>query len=207
MFRRTLAAAGVALLLAACASLAHVVYPVNTAAAEAKPGQYQLDPQHAVVIFSVDHLGFSTFYGRFDRIAGVLDLDPKDMTRSSVNITVDADSVDTRVAELDQELKAEAMLNAAKFPRIGFVSTGIVRTGENTGKVTGDLTIAGVTRPVTLDVTFHGSGTHPASGETVAGFNATAPLKRSDFGLKQWLPIVGDDVSLLIEAEFHLKKG
>ncbi len=129
------------------------------------------------------------------------------MTRSKVSITIDTGSVDTRNAKLNGELTADNMFNTAKFPQATFVSTGITRTGENTGRITGDLTIAGVTRPITLDATFNGSGTHPASGEKVAGFNATAMIKRSDFGLKQWLPIVGDDVALLIEAEFHLKKG
>lgn len=205
--RRVAAAAGIAALLAACASMAQVVYPVNQQAAEARPGQYQLDPDHANIVFSLDHLGFSTFYGRFNRISGTLDFDSADLTRSKVSIAVDTASIDTRVAKLDDELKADNMFNVVQFPQASFVSTGIVKTGGNTGKITGNLTIAGVTKPVTLDAVFNGSGTHPQSGAKVAGFNATATIKRSDFGLKQWLPIVGDDVSLQIEAEFHLVKS
>lgn len=191
------------LTVAACASVASVVYPVNTEAGRIKQGEYTLDPTHANVIFSLSHLGFSTYYGRFNDISGSLDFNDADPEASRLFISIEANSVDTNNATLEAMLKAENMFNAEAHPSITFVSTAIETTGENTGIVTGDLTIAGTTMPLSLTVTFVGSGTNPVSGTKTVGFNATGTLVRSAFGLKEWLPIVGDDVTLQIEAEFN----
>lgn len=191
------------LMVAACASVTSVVYPVNTDAARIKQGEYTLDPTHANVIFSLSHLSFSTYYGRFNKISGSLDFDDADPEASKLYISIEANSVDTNNATLEAMLKAESMFNAETHPNITFVSTAIEKTGENTGIVTGDLTIAGTTKPLSLAVTFVGSGTNPASGTRTVGFNATGTLVRSSFGLKEWLPLVGDDVALQIEAEFN----
>lgn len=191
------------LMIAACASVASVVYPVNTDAARIKQGAYTLDPTHANVIFSLSHLGFSTYYGRFNKISGSLDFDEENPEASQLYISIEANSVDTNNATLDAMLEAESMFNAEVHPIITFVSSAIEPTGKNTGIVTGDLTLAGTTRPLSLTVTFVGSGTNPVSGTKTVGFNATGTLVRSSFGLKEWLPLVGDEVTLQIEAEFN----
>lgn len=192
----------VAVLLAGCASLARVVYPVNEDAYEARPGDYQLDPSHATVIFSVDHLGFSTYYGRFNQLEGRLAFVPDQVADSSVAIIIKTASVDTNSAELDDKLRAAALFDSGTFPEARFVSTGVTVTGDNQGQLDGLLTIKDVTRPVSLSVTFGGSGTNPLTGKQTVGFNAEGRIKRSDFGLKAWLPLVGDEIHLLINAEF-----
>lgn len=188
---------------AACASVASIVYPRNTEVGQIRPGEYTLDPSHANIIFSASHFGFSTYYGRFNTISGALDFDPENLENSRVDIAVDARSIDTNNAPLETMLKAESMFNVGAHPTITFHSTTIERMGDNTGIVTGDVTIAGVTKPLSLDVTFVGSGTNPASGIRTVGFDASGSLLRSEFGLKDWLPFVGDEVTLRIEAEFN----
>lgn len=188
--------------LTACASLAQVVYPVNDDAFNAKPGDYRLDPSHAAVVFAVDHLGFSTYYGRFNTLEGRLSFSPKAPESSSVAITIKTASVDTNSEELDDKLRAATMFDSATFPDARFVSTAVTASGEKSGTLEGLLTIKDVTRPVTLKVTFGGSGTNPLSGKETIGFNAEGAVKRSEFGLKAWLPLVGDDIKLLINAEF-----
>lgn len=194
------------LFITACASIASVVYPLNTEAEQIKPGEYALDPSHAHIIFSVSHFGFSTSYGRFNTISGSLDFDAENPQNSRLSISVEAESIDTNNAVLEGLLKAEAMFNSAVHPTVTFVSTAIETTGDNTGVVTGDLTIAGVTKPLALNVTFTGSGTNPASGIKTVGFDATGSLLRSEFGLKDWLPFVGDEVTLQIAVEFNPSK-
>ena len=104
--------------------------------------------------------------------------------------------------KLDAKLKSDAFFDVAKFPKATFKSTNIELTGEGTGKLTGDLTLHGVTKPVTLDVTFNGAGTAPMTQLYVIGFDAVGTLKRSDFGIKNFVPLVGDEVKLVISCEF-----
>lgn len=190
------------LILAGCAAAAKVLYPVNESAFDAKPGDYVLDGAHAAVIFGLDHMGFSTFYGQFDTLEGRLSYGGDTPEASEVAIRIMTASVNTRTEALDEELRGKAMFDSSAFPAATFTSTKVTQTGENTGTLEGLLTIRDVTSPVTLDVTFGGSGTHPLTGNQTIGFNATGVIKRSDFGLTRWLPFVGDEVALLIEAEF-----
>lgn len=189
-------------LLAGCAAAAKIMYPVNEDAFKAKPGDYVLDGEHAVVIFALNHIGFSTFYGQFETLDGRLAYGGDDPTQSEVAIRIHTGSVNTRSAKLDADLRDRAMFDSETYPTASFTSTGVTRTGKKTGTLEGLLTIKDITRPVTLDVTFGGSGTHPLTGKKTIGFNATGMIKRSDFGLNRWLPLVGDAVSLQIEAEF-----
>ncbi|WP_286829332.1 MULTISPECIES: YceI family protein [Kordiimonas] len=193
------------LLLAACAAAAKVLYPVNEDAFNAKPGDYLLDGEHATVIFGLDHMGFSTFYGRFDTLEGRFSYDGDTPTDSEVAIRILTASVNTGSSALDEDLRGKAMFDSAAYPAASFISTKVTQTGEKTGTVEGLLTIKDVTKPVTLAVTFGGSGTHPLTGMKTIGFNATGMIRRSDFGLSRWLPFVGDEVSLIIEAEFTRK--
>lgn len=191
--------------LSACATAAHVVYPVNQEATKARAGDYTLDPDHASVIFAVDHLGFSTFYGRFDTLSGRLHLDKDHPEASEAAITIAAASVDTRSKKLDDELKGAAMFDAGAHPDILFVTTKIVRTGDKTADVDGLLTIKDKTLPVALKAEFHGSGKFPGTNERRVGFDARTTIKRSAFGLDAWNGFVGDDVTLILAAEFTAK--
>src|SRR3954454_945394 len=112
---------------------------------------YTIDPRHTQIIFSIRHMGLSTFYGRFGHITGTLAFDPAQPGKSALNAQIDLTNIQTHVDELDKELSA-SFFHADKFPTAAFVSTQSVKAGENTGTVTGNLTIDGVTRPVTLNV-------------------------------------------------------
>ncbi len=193
------------LMLAACTAAAKVLYPVNENAFDARPGDYMLDAEHATVIFGLDHMGFSTFYGRFDTLEGRLSYGGDTPEASEVAIRIMTASVNTPSPALDEELRGKALFDSETYPAASFTSTRVTQTGENTGTLEGLLTIRDVTRPIALNVTFGGSGTHPLTGNQTIGFNASGMIKRSDFGLKRWLPFVGDEVSLLIEAEFIRK--
>jgi polyisoprenoid-binding protein YceI len=177
------------------------------AASVAPKGAYALDPEHTQILFAIKHMGLSTFYGRLGKASGTIDFDQAAPERSALRVEIDTTTIDTHVPELDNSVP-NSLFQADKFPTAGFVSTAITKTGANTGTVTGNLTIAGVTKPVTLAVTFNGGrGTGEPLQPYRIGFDATATIKRSDFGLTHviWTGFVSDEVTLLIEAEAERK--
>lgn len=168
-------------------------------------GTYTLDPNHARVLFSVSHMGFSTWYGDFYGAAGTLTLDPKNPAAAALTVTIPVASVATHNAALDGELKGADWFDAAKFPTIRFTTTNVTLTGATTARITGNLTFHGVTKPVVLDATFTASGTNPMSKAFTIGFEVRGVLKRSDFGVTKYVPLIGDDVTLIISAPFEKK--
>jgi polyisoprenoid-binding protein YceI len=172
------------------------------APAFAKTETYALDSTHAHVQYAVDHLGFSTSRGAFRDVSGTLVLDTDKPETARLNVTIPVASFDSFNAKRDEHIKSADFLDAAKFPEMKFVSTKVERTGEKTAKVTGDLTLHGVTRPVVLDVTLHQVGTHPMMKKDWAGFSATGTVKRSEFGIPQGIPFVSDAVQITLDAEF-----
>lgn len=196
-----------ALFLAAALAVAPLASPVlaagpTTNLADVKSGEFVLDKNHAKIIFSTSHFGFSTYYGLFKNFDAKLNFDAKDPAKSTLNVTVDVNSIETTNPKLDEHLKSEDFFSAAKFPTATFKATKITVTGKTTGTITGDLTLHGVTKPVTLDATFNGAGENMFKAY-VLGFNATGVIKRTDFGIKTYAPAVGDDVTLTISAEFN----
>ena len=176
-------------------------------ASSVQAGTYSVEPGHTRVLFAVNHMGFSTWYGDFTGAKGTLVLDPKAPAQSKLAVTLPTASISTTNAVLDGELKAADWFDAAKYPTITFTSTKVTPTGADTAKVTGDLTLHGVTRPVTLDVKFHGAGPHPMTKAYTVGFDAHGSLKRSDFGVSKYIPVVGDEVEITISAPFEKKAG
>lgn len=193
---------GLFLCLGGCAAAAKLLYPVNSDPLKSKPGVYTLDPAHANVIFSVNHLGFSFHHGRFNTIEGSLDLNADAPNQSKVYVRIDAGSIDTNSNELDNKLRATSMFNVAAHPYIVFESDVVSVLTENTARITGYLTMAGARRPFEINATFIGSGKNPLTGQQTVGFSGEGSLQRSTFGLSEWLPFVGDEVSFIIEAEF-----
>ncbi|MDE1151696.1 MAG: YceI family protein [Micavibrio sp.] len=175
--------------------------PVVAQAAEAKPDRYIYDPVHTQIEFRADHLGFSHPTGRFLKFTGGFTFDPAAPESAEVHISIDPASLDMGSNDWQRAMTGSEFLDVAKYKEITFKSTKILRTGDKTGKMTGDLTIHGVTRPVTLDVTYNKSGTHPYNKNYLAGFSATATLKRSDYGMTFGLPGIGDVVEISLQVE------
>lgn len=192
--------------LAGCARVIATVAPPTAEVSALEGGNYALDPDHASVTFKVSHLGYSTYVGRFTGLEAQLDLDPEAPDEARLAVQIETASIDTPSDVLNDKLKDQAMFDGARFPIIRFESTEIVLTGEKTAAVSGLLTIKDVTRPVVLDTRFNGGGTNPLNGRETLGFSATGTLERSAFGLREWLPLVGNEVALEIEAEF-LRQG
>jgi polyisoprenoid-binding protein YceI len=168
-------------------------------------GNYKIDPRHTQVLFAIKHMGLSTFWGRFGAVSGTLTFDPKTPEKSELNVAIDMSNIQTHVPALDSEL-SKSVFHADKYPTATFASIQITKTAANTGTVTGNLTIGGVTKPVTLNVTFDGGRNSPIPLQPYRiGFDATGTVKRSDFGLTGmiWSGLVGDDVALTIESEME----
>jgi polyisoprenoid-binding protein YceI len=165
---------------------------------------WQIDPNHANAQFLVKHLGISTIQGEFTKVSGTVDLDDQDITKSSVNVTIDATSIYTRVTMRDNDLKSEHFFDVDKYPTMTFQSTKIEKTGDNTEKMTGNLTIRGVTKEVTFDVTGP-SAPVKAMGTIRRGAEATTTINRQDFGVSADPGMVGDDIQIRIDIEITQK--
>lgn len=168
-------------------------------------GTYQVDPGHTQVVFAYDHMGFSNNLGIISESTGTLTLDPKNVAASKVSIEVPIANIRTGVAKLDEHLMKPEFFDATKFPKATFVSTGVKADGPTSAEITGNLTVKGVTKPVTLDADFYGAGKAPAmaGGKENVGFVATATVKRSDFNMGYGVPMVGDQIELKIVAAFQ----
>jgi polyisoprenoid-binding protein YceI len=173
-----------------------VALPVSAFAADS----YTVDPYHTFPHFSINHLGFSTLQGRFDKTSGAITLDRAAKT-GSVNISIEAGSVSTGYVKRDEHLKSPDFFNAAEFPAITYKSTAMHFKGDKPASVDGNLTIMGVTKPVTLTIDAFNCGTNPMNKKDECGAAASAQIKRSDFGVKYGLPVIGDDVKLAFEIE------
>ncbi len=166
--------------------------------------KYTLDPHHTSVTWSANHFGFSNPHGIFAEIEGNLILDEKHPNNSSLDVKVKMDNLVTGYINFDKHLKSDDFFNVEKYATATFVSKKIVITGKNTAKVIGDLTLVGITKPVTLNVKLNKVGLNPISQKKTAGFSATATIKRSEFGINYAVPAVSDDVKLVIESEANL---
>ena len=165
---------------------------------------FVIDPNHTNIVFAVNHLGYSNMIGQFQEFEGQFTVDQENPENGSVQITIKTASVDTDHEKRDDHLRSPDFFNAAEFPEMTFKSTGVEVTGENTRKVTGDLTLLGVTKPVTLDVTVNKIAPHPLpqyEGVLTAGISASTSILRSDYGMKTFLPALGDEVRIWLEVE------
>jgi len=163
---------------------------------------FAIDPNHSGVFFMVDHLGLARIVGRFRTLSGNLEFVVDKATAGKVEITIDPNSIDTNHAKRDEHLRSPDFFNAAEFPEISFRSTAIEINGERTGRVTGDFTMLGVTKPVTMDVVFNKMGPNPMVPDQIrAGFSARGTLKRSEWGMTFGLEGISDEVTLVVEVE------
>jgi len=192
--------AALALSVTAIAAMAGIT------SARADAETYKIDSNHSNVGFKVSHLAFSKVSGRFDRFEGSIRLDPADFSTASVEVSIDATSVDTNEEGRDKHLKSDAFFDVEKFPKLTFKSTKVVSAGSGKLKVEGNLTIKGVTKPVTLDVDVIGVGPDGMGGQR-AGFEAGTRINRLDYGVS-WNNVldggglmVGNDVDILLGIE------
>ncbi|MEL6168239.1 MAG: YceI family protein [Pseudomonadota bacterium] len=170
-------------------------------AAIAESQTYKLDPSHSQIIFSYDHLGFSTTFGMFSGFEGEIVFDEDDPAASSVSVSMPVTSMFTGWEQRDGHFMSPDFFNASADDLVSFTSTSIEVTGDNTALITGDLSMNGVTKEIVLDTTLNGSGTHPMAQQPWIGFDASTTLLRSDFGVGAFAPAVSDEVEVMISIE------
>jgi polyisoprenoid-binding protein YceI len=182
-------------------SLAMTAAAALCAAAPSRAADYKIDPSHTHILFMVNHLGFANMIGLFTDMSGTFSFDPTNVAASKVAVTIKTASLATQFTPRDNDLKGADWFNVTEFPEMTFVGTTYDKRDDHTGTLTGNLTLLGTTKPVTLNVTFNRAGVRPTDKKDTAGFSATGKLKRSDFGMKTFIPYIGDEVSLIIETE------
>lgn len=192
------------LVLASVAGCASVVAPrVQTEASALREGEYTLDKTHAALTFKIDHLGFSSYVGRFEDFDATLTFDADDPTASQLDAVIEVASLDIANDDFAETLIGPDWFDASAFPQARFVSRTVTVTGETEGTVEGDLTLKGIARPVTLDVRFNGGARDLLRGnQYVVGFSAKGTFDRTAFGVDKFAGPVGTDVTIEIEAEF-----
>jgi polyisoprenoid-binding protein YceI len=172
------------------------------AAAPLQAATYTFEPEHTQGVLRWNHLGFANPTAQFNNVKGALEFDPADPTRSSVVVTIPLTSMSTGVAELDDDFRSSDFFDFAKFPAATFKSSKVEKGATpQTLRVVGDLSLHGITKPVTLEVTINKIGTNPRNQVPTVGFEAMATLKRSDFGLGLYVPQVSDEIQIHITAE------
>ena len=198
-----LAAVAAALAIPAIAQVAMPgsALPGAPQAARVIAGAYKVDANHTQVVWTLNHMGITPLSGDFAASGGSLELDPAKPNAAKVTVDFNLASMTTLVPAFTTHLLSPDILDAAKYPTASFTSTRVVATG-NTAKITGNLTLHGVTKPVTLDAKFYGAGDNPRSKKLNVGFSATTKFKRSDFGIN-YGPTVGDEIDLHIHAAFE----
>ena len=170
-------------------------------ASPAYADHYEFDKSHTHIAFYVNHLGFSDMLGLMTSYNGSYQFDEKHPEQSAVDVTLKPTGIHTSSEILDHVLQGENFFNSDKFPEIHFVSTSVKVTGDKTGDINGNLTMLGVTKPITLHVHFNKADYQPVTNLYISGFNAETTLKRSDFGMSYGIPMVGDEVRVEISTE------
>ena len=169
-------------------------------ASPSSAADYKIDPNHTHILFLVDHLGFAKMIGLFTNFTGGISFDPAKPEASKLNVAIKTASLQTHFPPRDSDLKGADWFNVKEFPQMTFVGSSFTKKDDKSGEIVGNLTLLGVTKPLTLEVTFNKAGRRGDGADTV-GFSARGSLKRSDFGMKADLGYIGDDVDLIIETE------
>jgi polyisoprenoid-binding protein YceI len=164
---------------------------------------YHLEKTHVDLLFSISHAGFTEKHGSFRDLDATLQYDAARPENSQVTVVVKTDSLDTAFAPRDKDVKSDKFLDVAKYPEMRFVSTKVTREPDERLRIDGQLTLHGVTKPLTLHARLNKEAPNPFDKRPTLGFSATGSLKRSDFGIATYIPVIGDEVSLTIDAEFN----
>ena len=180
---------------------------LTTVAGAALPNQWQLDDSHTRVGFSVNHLGFSTTMGHFNDVKGVVNYDVKAPSKTNMSFTIATDSIDTNWDARDEHLKKAEFFNVAKYPTMTFKSTSVKFINPQQAKITGDFTMLGQTKPLTLDVTLNKIANSPLTKEPVIGFRATGNIDRAAYGMTAFADGITTNVPIQIDGELIEKKA
>lgn len=176
---------------------------VNTELLQLRSGEYSLDKTHARLLFKVQHLGLSTYVGRFNEFDASLNFDPNKVEETKLDAVIQIDSLDINDSKLRDTLMGNEWFNQSRYPQAHFTTVSVIQVGGGVFKFTGHLTWHGVTKPIVLDVIFHGGADNWLTQKYTLGFSAKTRFKRSDFGMDSYIPIVGDEVDLEVYAEFQ----
>jgi polyisoprenoid-binding protein YceI len=177
------------------------------AAATAQTQTWNIDPNHTAAQFSVRHLGISTVRGAFTKVTGTVQFDPANPSKTVIDASIDANSIDTRVEMRDNDLRSEHFFNVAKFPALTFKSKKVEVAGAGKLKVTGDLTIRGVTKETVLDVDLPGAPVKDPWGNQRMGTSASTKINRQDFGVSADSGMVGDEIPITIDLEMIIPQA
>lgn len=188
-------------LLSGCAS---IVTPNFTQSFDQlRAGAYTLDPEHAFVIFRIEHLGLSTVVGRFNSVDATLDFNPESPSEMVLEGRLDVASIDINSRNLEQRLRGSGWLDTERFPQAGFITSSVEPQGDNTLIINGELTMRGITRPISLLATFKGGADNILTGRYTLGFAASGSISRSEFGVDAFKALVADEVFIELHAEFQ----
>ena len=187
--------------LSGCASL--LAPSVEHQLTALRPGQYRLDPAHATLLFKIQHMGLSTFVGRFNEIAATLDFDPEQMDQTRLDALVTMASIDVNNTGLADSLRGSSWLQTDRFAQARYTTLAVQPLSDSRFSFTGNLEWRGISRPVVLEVEFHGGANNLLTGHYTLGFSAHGSFNRSDFGVDSYIPIVGDEVKIEVYAEFQ----
>jgi len=192
------------LLVLSLSACGYLIQPkVKTGIVNLEPGSYQIDPQHSSVLFKVNHMGVSTFVGRFNTVDASLEFDPAHIENASLSAVINIASIDVNNADLAETLRGSSWFDANNYPQAVFKTTSVELVNASCAKFSGTLTLHGVSAPVVLNVVFNGGGDNMLTGRYTLGFNAVTSFKRSQFGMDYLIPAVGDDVNVEVFAEFQ----
>ncbi len=194
-----------ALAFVIAATLSPAAAQVPLGPEDIQPGTYIIDTKETLVRYGTIHMGFTEFWGTFPGATGTLVIDPKAIASTKLDVKVPIATVETTNRELNGELFSDEFFDGEKYPSMHFVSTEVMRTGATTAKVTGNLTMHGITKQVVLNVTFTGAGLNAFSRIPTIGFKGEGMVKRSDFGMGKYVPIVSDETTITISAAFEKK--
>jgi polyisoprenoid-binding protein YceI len=189
----------------ACFMIPTLCIAMGTSSASIAADTYQLEKTHADLYFSINHAGFTEKHGSFRDLDATLRYDAAHPETSQVTVTVKTGSVDTGFDERDNDVRSDKFLDVAKYPDMRFVSAKVTPGSKDTLRIEGNLTLRGVTRPLTLNATLNKSAPNPFDHKPTLGFSATGSLKRSDYGISTYVPMIGDAIGITIDAEFNRK--
>lgn len=179
------------------------ILTLGTASSVSAAETYRLEKSHVDLLFAIDHAGFTQKHGSFRELDATLSYDETTPQKSHVTVVVKTDSLDTAHAGRDKDVKGEMFLDVAKYPEMRFESTGVTPGADGTLRIDGTLTLHGVTKPLTLQAKLNKAAPNPFDKRPTLGFSATGSLKRSDFGITRYIPMIGDVITLTIDAEFN----